>query len=565
MPDFAEMMGPSYTIQNALSVECERTVNWRLERVSSGQGKNQFALLREPGLQLFCNTSLGDVRVRGVLSLNGHMYGVVGSHVLEFFADGTFTDYSLLFGVYPTDDNKKVWMAASPDQILIVSGGNGYVLGAPGGLVQVASPDFPSGSAAACSFQDGYFIVTITDSQQFQISAINDAYTWDASKVSEVESRPDFLVAPIFLKEETWFFGTQTIQPYFNNGDPDFPFAPNQSAIINSGLMAPESLVRIGNTLFWLKIDENGHGTFCRNDGYLDVEISNHAVESTWNTYDNLEDSYAWAFQENGHECVRLSFTTTNAGSGTATWQYDLSTGQWTEVSWFNEDTGLEEAHRGYCCCVAFDKILVGDRNNGKIYEMKATYLDDDGYLIRRVRRAPHLYNNKRNIFYHDMEFDGNTGIGWADAPLWTSTLPLVDVGGVLNALLAAGTATISQVLALFAAYNNTLAFPYTVYLSLSRANLATALTALEMTVTPDPFLYVGAYDPQMVVRLSDDGARTFGPDDFIGFGKAGEYYNRPIKSALGAARDRVVEIEVTAAVDWALAACRLDYTIGKN
>lgn len=562
MSDFAELMGPSYTIQGASSVECQRTLNWRLERVVSGAGKNLFTLLREPGLRTFCNTAL-NAKSRGLFALNGHCYGVVGTHVLEFLADGTFIDYTATFGINVTEDGKKVWFAASPVQLMIVGGGNGYVLGAPGGLVQIADPDFPTGSAAACSFLDGYFIVTIKDSQQFQVSALNDALTWDASKVSEVESRPDFLVAPIDLKEEVWFFGTETIQPYYNNGDPAFPFAPNQSAIINSGLMAAQSLCRIGNTLFWLKIDENGHGTFCKNEGYVDVEISNHAVESIWNTYDNLADTYCWAYQENGHECVRLNFTTTNEGSGTATWQYDKATGQWTEISFFNEATGLHEAHRGFCCAVSFDKILVGDRDNGKIYEMHSDFTDDDGYEIVRIRRAPHLYSNKKRIFYHAIEFDGNTGIGQNTFPVFTTTAPAT-FAATLAVLVAGGTLTAAQSTAMQAGLNGTLLILDDI-VSISRGNYAIALAALSLTVDPSPYLYADRLDPLMTLRWSNNGGKVFVGSEQLSWGQIGDYEIRPKLDCFGEARDRVIEIETSAAVDWAIAACAMDYTVGKN
>lgn len=52
--------------------------------------------------------------------------------------------------------------------------------------------------------------------------------------------------------------------------------------------------------------------------------------------------------------------------------------------------------------------------------------------------------------------------------------------------------------------------------------------------------------NPQMILRWSDDGGFTFGNDHFISVGKTGQYKNRAIKRALGCARDRVYEIDVT-------------------
>jgi len=433
--DFAEFLGASY--QRPLSqtqIQVERTSNWRLELLPGGKGKSQFALFRQPGLLTFCTTALNS-RVRGLYSLNGHLYAVVGSHYIEILADGTFIDYSVLSGVYLTDDGRKAWFAGNPTQQMLVSGGNGYI-SESGGVHLIASADFPQGNAASCAYLDGYFIVTMNGSQMFQISALNDGNTWDASDISSAESRPDFIVAPIALREEVWFFGTQTIQPYYNSGDAFFPLAPNQAAVTSTGLMAAASLCRIGNTLFWLKLDENGHGTFCRNDGYVEVEISNHAIESVWNTYQNLDQAYAWGYQENGHSCVRISFPNIDGLGGSMTWEYDLSTNQWTETPYWNQVQARDEAHRGYCSAVCFDKILVGDRENGIIYEMNSRYLDDNGALIRRIRRTPHLYSQNKNIEYNRIEFAGNKGIGLnvaADQPYYnpTAVLRYSNDGGV--------------------------------------------------------------------------------------------------------------------------------------
>jgi len=350
-----------------------------------------------------------------MFALNGHLYAVVGSQFLEIFSDGTFQNNSFTYGVnILPDDGRKVWIAANPAQIMLVSGGNGYICTPT--IQFITAPGFPQGNVSACEFLDGFFFATIKNSQQFQISALNDGTSWDAADISSKESRPDFIVAPYQLREEMWFFGSLSIQPFYNNGAALFPIVPNQSAVINAGLMAAESVVRMGNTLYWLELDETGHGIFCMNSGYDKLRISNHAIESVWNLYSNLDQTYSWAFQENGHWCVRVNFPNTDNNGGSASWEYDQSVNEWTEVPFWNQDLAREEAHRGYCSAVCFDKILVGDRANGKIYELNSTYLDDDGAIIRRERRSPHLYQQKHRINYGRLELDGNTGIGLGDA-----------------------------------------------------------------------------------------------------------------------------------------------------
>lgn len=412
MPDFKEFLGPSYTRPiGQTQAQCERTVNWRLELLPGSSNKNRYAMFRQPGLSTFCNTGIAG-KVRGGLTTNGRTFAVVANKFIEIFSNGTITNHST-GSVDLTDNGRRAWIAPSPTQIMIVSGGNGYIFTlATNVLVQITAPDFPTGTATACEYLDGYFIVTIENSQQFQISALLDGLSWDALDFTSAESRPDFIVAPMALREEVWFFGTQTVQPYFNCCDPDFPFRANLSGMMQFGLLAAESVIRIGNHIFWLLVDDAGFGRFVRNDGYLDVTVSNHAIESVWRNYQNLDLAYSWAYEENGHACVRISFPNIDGLGSSATWEYDLSTDQWTETPYWNVSAGKEEAHRGYCSFQAFGKILVGDRENGKIYDFSSQYLDDAGDLIRRVRRAPHLYNQGKDIQYHRIEFDGNKGIG---------------------------------------------------------------------------------------------------------------------------------------------------------
>ena len=495
MSDFTQFFGPSYTRPSAnIQIQSERTVNWRLEPIPGGREKSKFALLRQPGLKLFSNPGIGG-KVRGMYSLNGHLFVVIGSHFLEIFSDGTFNDISVLSGVFVTDDGLKAWIVSNENQVFVVSGGNGYIV--EGGFIHlIASPDFPQGHAAAAEYLDGFFIVTINTvspftpptPSQFMISSLNDGNLWNAADVSSVESRPDFIVAPIQLREEMWFFGSLTIQPFYDSGDTLFPIVPNQSAVINAGCMAAQSVCRIGNTLYWLEIDETGHGTFCRNEGYAKINLSNSALESVWNTYLNLDQTYCWTYQENGHACVRVNFPNIDGAGTSRTWEFDDLPNQWTETPYWNSVTGMEEAHRVFCSAVCFDKIIVGDRANGKLYELNSSFFDDDGATIRRVRRTPHLYNEKRRITYNRVEFDGNAGIG-------------------------------------------TIAVP----------------------------------NPSCIFHISKDGGESFGNDITLYPGRAGDKNKRMFRAGCGSARDAVMELVCTDAVDWAFSAARLDFKIGTS
>jgi len=72
-------------------------------------------------------------------------------------------------------------------------------------------------------------------------------------------------------------------------------------------------------------------------------------------------------------------------------WVYDVSTGQWHERGHWNVDTETYTTFRGQCHTYGFDSHLVGDSRSGKLFEMAITLGDEDGELIRRMRRSVHI------------------------------------------------------------------------------------------------------------------------------------------------------------------------------
>lgn len=72
-------------------------------------------------------------------------------------------------------------------------------------------------------------------------------------------------------------------------------------------------------------------------------------------------------------------------------------------------------------------------------------------------------------------------------------------------------------------------------------------------------------YNPQMMMRFSNDGGRTWSDEDFGSIGKIGEYKTRTIWRRLGQARDRVFEISVTDPVDTNIVDAQVDVEVGAS
>ena len=71
--------------------------------------------------------------------------------------------------------------------------------------------------------------------------------------------------------------------------------------------------------------------------------------------------------------------------------------------------------------------------------------------------------------------------------------------------------------------------------------------------------------DPQVMLRISNDGGKTWISEQWRGAGKLGEYFRRIRWNRLGQARRRVWEVSVTDAIPWRVVGCYLKASTSKG
>lgn len=398
--NWAAFLGPSYSPD--LAIDTQLLENFVTQKVEGNQGKNPFCLKRTPGLVTFCDASADGVTGRvSLFGLDGHLFAVAGNRVMEVFFNGTYN----LFAGTVAEDNRPAAMAGNPDQLGIVVGGSGYVV-ENNALTQIASAGFPA-NARGLTAVASRFLTTRTNTQISQPSELLDGTDWDASKAFAAEAMIDVIAAIGSANNEYWAFGSQTIQVFDPTADEDQLFVPRQDVVLNYGIMAPDSLVNIGGSWYFIEGSSRGSGMVMRLAGYEMSRVSNHYIEEVIRQMTDPTDAVGWTYEENGHMYYVLFFRDADM-----TLVYDVATDQWHNRSWRNPDTNEREAHRGYSAACVFNKILVGDRDNGLIYEMSMNYLDDDGDLIHRIRRTPCIDSELDMITHSSFELDGNKGIG---------------------------------------------------------------------------------------------------------------------------------------------------------
>lgn len=402
-------VGESYRSQSPNAAD-QLSMNLYVEKIEVPENQ-PLVQYPTPGLIQF--TSAGS-QTRGSINISD----IVG----YFISDGalyqtplTATPGPPLFQGNVANDGKPVSMVFYGNQLLIASGGIAYVQFLSGGGLFVV-PGLVAVDVAKVDFCDGYFIALVRNTNTFRISAIFDAMVWDPADTAVISVFPGNLVSLKVDHREIWVGSQFASTVYYNNGDPNFPFAVNPSAaVIEAGFGAIDSIVQLDNTLFWLGKDSRGRGIVWRASGYTPTRVSNHAVEYALSTYGDISDAVAYAYQDQGHSFYVIYFPTAEVlptGTKSATWVYDVATGLWHERGFWDAAHAQYTAHRSWNHMFLFNNHYVGDWATGIIYKMSIDELTDNGAEIRRARRTPHVADEQKWEYHSQIQVYLESGLG---------------------------------------------------------------------------------------------------------------------------------------------------------
>lgn len=363
------------------------------------EATKEGALYPTPGLDEFSTVGDGQIRAE-FASTNGRAFVVSGNGLYEVDSTGAETLLGTLAG-----SSSICSVAENPSQLAICDGLVLYILTyASNVFAQVADVDFPG--AGTVTFQDGYFIFNDPDTGQFYITAINDGTDINALDFATAELSPDDLVRVFSAFGQLWLLGDKTTEVWYNTGDVDFPFARVEGAKMQTGCAAAHTVVEIDNTIMWVGQDDKGKGIVYRAQGYSAQRISTHALERLLQASGDLTQLRAYAYQQDGH-----LFYVLTGGNLETTLAFDCATQLWHERAYLEAD-GTYSTHRGSTCMYAFGKHLVGDKSEGKIYQMSLDFYDDDGDEIKRQRIFPHLNNEGERFPCNELQVDFEVGVG---------------------------------------------------------------------------------------------------------------------------------------------------------
>jgi hypothetical protein len=254
---------------------------------------------------------------------------------------------------------------------------------------------------------DNYFIYNKPDSQLWGATNILSIISNPLSYGTK-DGSPDDLVTIIVDRREVYLLGEMSSEVWIDVGSFPFPFQRIPGTSTQQGIAAKFSASRVGNSFAYVSKNNRGESTVVRMNGYIPERISTHAVENTL-VGQNVSDALAWTYQLNGHETYVVTFP--SIGENGLTWAFDNTTGLWHKWLYTNNQNEYER-HRGNCCSFFNQQVLVGDYENGKLYRVSLSEYTDDGQLVRRVRRCPHITSDLQRQYFHELQIQFEPGVG---------------------------------------------------------------------------------------------------------------------------------------------------------
>jgi hypothetical protein len=251
---------------------------------------------------------------------------------------------------------------------------------------------------------DNYFVYNRPDTQQWAASNVLSPITYGLSFASKFTG-PDDLVSLVCDHGQVYLLGEKTSEVWSDVGTFPFPFQRIPGSSSEHGISAPFSVARIGNSFAYLAKNNRGQAEIVMMNGYFPTRISTHAVENTL-VNQNISDAVAYTYQLEGHEVYVISFPTLDL-----TWAYDLSTAMWHKWLW-TDNNNVYHRHRSNCSAFFQNVVLVGDWENGQIYQLDPTNYTDNGNKIRRLRRAPHLVTDLQRQYFDEFQIQFQPGVG---------------------------------------------------------------------------------------------------------------------------------------------------------
>jgi hypothetical protein len=360
--------------------------------------KSSMVLYQRPGLELF--TDFGATPIRGSIEYEAGSISYV-VHRGVFYSLNNAGVKTMLGTLLTTSG--RVSMASNGSQIMITDGSFGYIYTvATLAFVQITAIGFPA-NPVTCTFLAGRFVANFVGSSRFYWSDLYDGTLWDALNFANAEANPDPIQAVWASNGQLILLGTVTMEFWGISGTLDAAFISLAGTATEWGLAATWSIAKYDNTMACLIKNRMGQVMVASITGYLPKKISTIDLDSIINGYANTADASSFSFMLGGHPMYVINFP-----SAGATWLYDGSTGIWSPLKSYGLNRWRIEFSFSF-----LGRTLGADYDNGRLYEITADALTDNGDSIEREIVGETIASEDLNFLNVDcLRVDMETGIG---------------------------------------------------------------------------------------------------------------------------------------------------------
>ena len=422
--------------------DAQQTINWYVEASPSKAAKEVTSLLGRAGLiQVaaapgggapgFSNTmtvwpqpsTVTNLPVRGMWVLPGRTQALVVIANVCYLA--TIASPGSLTTPGSLNLSQVGYLASAQGPVSIRDNGiqGGYAVLVDGTtnsyLYQIANRTLAPGpfpGANLVCYIDGWWVFNQLGSAVFYTDAQPYSAAYNASYFALKDAFSDLLVALIENKEELWLIGESTTEIWYDAGGAYFPFQRLVGTLLQVGCKAPYSIARLVSEgqegLMWFGRSERGENIIVRTQGFMQQSVSTPAVSNAIAQYTVTADAIGWAYEEGGHEFYVLNFPTADK-----TWVYDATLPPdlaWSQWPSYDPYANQFHRYRGNCFMNFGGMRIVGDYQNGALYQVTRNAYTDAGWPIKARRRSPYIWNkeSRERVFMSSLQIDFAPGQG---------------------------------------------------------------------------------------------------------------------------------------------------------
>lgn len=301
---------------------------------------------------------------------------------------------------------------------VIVDGTYGYLYNlTTRAFSQITSSSF-LGNPVSVAYIDGWWIFNEKGTAVFYTAQAPYSTVWNASFFALADSSSDLLVGLIENKEELWLIKERTAEIWYDAGGQFFAFQRLVGTPIQTGCNAPYSIARLTSegqeSLMWLGRSERGENIIIRTYGFTPRVVSTPAVSNAIAAMTMTSDALAYTYEEGAHEFYVINFP-----SADQTWVYDATMPPhlaWTQRLSYDPYADKFHRHRSNCFMNFAGMRIVGDYQNGALYQMTRAVQNDAGWPIKARRRSPYIWNkdNRERVAMQRLQVEFAPGQGAA-------------------------------------------------------------------------------------------------------------------------------------------------------